>query len=98
MKFTFSDCGGCRSCELACSYHLTGEFDIAKSAIEIIEEAGGGYTVTLHDRMNGTRSACDGCQGVDDPMCARYCHSSKTLMEYIVQKREQQSKKGDEEA
>jgi len=94
MKFTFADCGGCRSCELACSYHLTNEFDITKAAIEITEKEGGGYQVTLYEEDTGTRRACDGCEGIEIPLCVRYCHTGETLMEYIEAMRETLKQKG----
>lgn len=89
MKFTFTDCGGCRNCELACSYRLKFEFDPAKAAVEVTEKKGGGYEVTLHELASGARSACDGCIDLEDPMCVRYCHSPVELKEYIDKIREQ---------
>lgn len=84
MDFKFPDCGGCRSCELACSYHLLNEFDISKGAIEINECPEGGYRVTIHQSPSGTRLACDGCVGLDMPLCVRYCHAAETLMEQVA--------------
>ena len=89
MKFSFPDCGGCRSCELACSYRFAGEFDPRKSAVEVAEKQGGGYEVTLHEAASGGRNACDGCIDLEDPMCTRYCHSAVDLMKYIDSMREQ---------
>lgn len=83
MKFTFPDCGGCQSCQLACSYHLTGEFNPSAAAIEIKERAGGGYEVTLHEGPSQAGNPCDGCAGLDMPFCVRYCHARQALMECV---------------
>ena len=93
MKFSFPDCGGCRSCELACSYRFTNEFDTLKSALEVTEKPDGGYEVTLHEIASGGRNACDGCIDLEEPMCTRYCHSAVELMKYIDDIRERVNSK-----
>jgi len=83
MRFSFPDCGGCRNCELACSYRFANEFDPKVSAIEIVKKKSGGYEVIFYEAASGHRNICDGCIDLEEPMCARYCHSALELMEYI---------------
>lgn len=44
----FQKCHGCRSCELACSFHGTGEFNVQRANLSVIEipEAGAFIPVT----------------------------------------------------
>ncbi len=89
MQFSFSDCGGCRSCELACSYHKYGEFDIKKSAIIVNQQYDQGcYTVILQEPGQGASVYCDGCKDEDDPVCIRYCHSREELKKYVLNMRD----------
>ncbi|MBN1315079.1 MAG: hypothetical protein JXA42_06410 [Anaerolineales bacterium] len=61
-------CVVCRACELACSFHHTGQYNPACSSIRI-----------QLDRNNGTLqisllATCDLCEGVKDgPMCIQAC-------------------------
>jgi len=88
MVFTFPSCGGCTSCELACSYRATGEFNRNRSAIEVTVKEDGGYLVELHDKISGQRAVCDGCVGEEEPMCIKYCHDADALMECVNKRRE----------
>jgi hypothetical protein len=46
MNFDMPDCGGCRTCKIACSYHHTGGFVPSVSSIKILDkEDGVGYHV-----------------------------------------------------
>lgn len=60
-------CFGCRTCELACSFHHEGVFGPELSSIRV-------------SRCNQTAvitwsvdSSCDGCTKEDLPLCVRYC-------------------------
>ncbi len=83
--FIMDTCGACRTCEIACSYHHTGEFNHQVSSIEIVERKdGGGYDVRIYQKNNGERIACDGCLDVDgDPLCIQYCREAEDLKKII---------------
>ncbi|MFA5675978.1 MAG: hypothetical protein WDA65_05570 [Christensenellales bacterium] len=81
MDFELKDCGGCRTCQIACSFKLTGQFNYNATAIDIIEKQDNtGYIVRIAE--DGAYK-CDGCNGHDEPMCIRYCHIDKDLNELI---------------
>lgn len=84
MKFDMPSCGGCRTCELACSFHHTGEFVPAASSLKIIEkEEGPGYFVYLREEGEGSGFACDGCEGLDVPFCVEYCRELDDLFKIL---------------
>ena len=98
MKFDMPTCGGCRTCELACSFHHTGEFVPAVSSLKIIEKTEGpGYIVLLKEAGDGKSFACNGCEGLDVPLCVVYCREnddlSKILQEFEAQNSEKESAK-----
>ena len=60
-------CTGCRSCELACSYHSTGTFQPSAASILVErDDLEGEIALTL-------LSSCDRCVGERDPWCIAYC-------------------------
>lgn len=84
MKFDMDTCGGCRTCEIACSFHHTGEFNPSISSIKILDkEAGPGYDVLLLEEDSEEGRACDGCQSLDEPLCMEYCKEKEDLKEMI---------------
>lgn len=84
MKFDMPSCGGCRTCELACSFHHTGEFVPAASSLKIFEkEEGPGYFVYLREEGEGSGFACDGCEGLDIPLCVEYCRELDDLFKIL---------------
>ena len=84
MLFDFKNCGGCKTCQLACSYKLKGSFNYHDSAIEVIEkEDKCGYFVRLNGSNDGMLNICDGCKGLDEPLCIKYCHERDQLLDYI---------------
>ncbi len=90
-----SQCGACRTCEMACSFHHTGEFSPARSAIRIVEKKdGAGYQVLLVE--DGSVAPCDGCAGRTAYLCMDYCKGSEELKEiieeYLKKKREEEEK------
>ena len=87
MKFSFSDCGGCRSCELACSYQKSSEFNLNNSAIKIRQLPQGGFEIVLQESASGS-VYCDGCKDEEEPMCIQYCHSKEKLAEYVLKMRD----------
>jgi Fe-S-cluster-containing dehydrogenase component len=86
MVFEMPSCGGCRTCEMACSFHHTGEFNPSISSIRIIEKEGDSYFfVELVEKAEGAIMACDGCKGFKVPLCMQYCCESDALGEIIGQ-------------
>ena len=52
MIFEMPNCGGCRTCEMACSYHHAGMFQPSISSIQIADKQSiGGYEVFLAENL-----------------------------------------------
>lgn len=80
MMFEMSSCGGCRTCEMACSFHHKGEFIPAISSIKIVDRKNdAGFLVLLVEESDGQSVACDGCGELDIPLCMQYCQKSEDL-------------------
>lgn len=83
MKYDMPNCGGCKTCELACSFHHTGDFSFAKSSIRIVKKKDEeGYIVELLEN-DDAGIACDHCQGLETPLCIQYCLHSEYLQEIL---------------
>ena len=86
MIFDMPYCGGCRTCEMACSFHHRGEFVPAISSIEILEKVQEpGFLVALREKGDGKGMACDGCQGLDVPLCIEYCQKYEDLEKILAE-------------
>ena len=75
-KVTFEtvDCGGCRTCEIACSYHHKKVFGPSISSIEITDRPEKqGFAVSFYSAKEGKHLSCDKCEGEDEPLCLKYC-------------------------
>lgn len=84
MIFDMLTCGGCRTCEIACSYHHTGTFKPAVSSIKILEKKRGpGYSVLLIEDYNGQSNPCNGCKGEREPLCMEVCSEKEKLKKMI---------------
>ena len=84
MLFDMPGCGNCRTCEIGCSFHHTGEFKPSVASIKIIEkENKDGKFILLLEKNEGERLACDGCVGLDEPMCIEYCKERDELCRMI---------------
>jgi Fe-S-cluster-containing hydrogenase component 2 len=84
MIFDMPTCGGCRTCELACGFRHTGEFNPSASSIRILEkEDGHGYHVQLLEADEGATTACDGCQRLGEQRCVKSCRESNDLAEIL---------------
>ena len=60
-------CTGCRSCEVACSFHHTGTFQPSAASIQVErDDLEAGIALTL-------LSSCDRCAGERYPWCVAYC-------------------------
>jgi len=87
MIFDMPTCGGCRTCEITCSFHHTREFNPAVSSIKILdkEENQPGYLVKLVQESDGQSIPCDGCKGLEEPLCMEYCKEKEELQKMINQ-------------
>jgi Fe-S-cluster-containing hydrogenase component 2 len=75
MILETQSCTGCRTCEIACSFHHQGSFKPGVSSIEIVdrwEELG--FAVSFYHKDRGGHRSCDGCRGLDEPICVKYCN------------------------
>ncbi len=79
MKQDMPTCGGCRTCEIACSFHHTEEYNPSVSSIRILEKdhEAGFLVLLLEDATDGF--ACDKCQGLDEPWCLKVCRERDDL-------------------
>ena len=85
MEFDMPTCGGCKTCEIACSFHHTGAFGPSHSSIRILpHEEGTGYKICILEAdTNEHIKACDSCNGLDLPLCVEYCKEMETLGRFI---------------
>ncbi len=60
-------CYGCRTCELACSFHHERVFSPELSSIRVSRN---NRTGKIGWSINST---CDSCQGETQPLCMQYC-------------------------
>ena len=84
MIFETENCGGCRSCEMACSYHHKGVFQPSISSIEILDRPKElGFAISLAGQDENCHIACDRCEGLDEPLCLKYCNYPEELREIL---------------
>jgi Fe-S-cluster-containing hydrogenase component 2 len=60
-------CSGCRTCELACSFHHTGAFAPASSSVRISRS---NETAEMDWKLE---PSCDLCATESELLCVRYC-------------------------
>ena len=74
-KTTFDSraCIGCATCELACSQHHAGFFQPSISSIEISGSPKEGFKVSFYAAPQENHRACDGCKGLEEPLCLKFC-------------------------
>ncbi len=85
MQYEMPSCGGCRTCEMACAFLLTGEFAPSQSAIHILECTDvQGYVVTL-EKKKKTALPCRNCLNKGTPPCVQYCEKDQDLIQLIEQ-------------
>lgn len=84
MIFEMVDCGGCKTCELACSYHHSGLFNPTLSSLRILSRLDNkpGYIIEILLPKEDV-SGCDSCEGLEQPMCVQYCHQEADLLRMI---------------
>lgn len=62
-------CVGCRSCEIACSYHFKKNFSRKNTAIKVLRwESEGEFGIVLYRQAEDGHMACEGCN-----FCLEYC-------------------------
>lgn len=84
MLFEMPQCGGCRTCELACGFKHTGAFSYSASSLRVIERPDSrGYTLSLEENAEGSHLACDGCRDLDTPLCVQYCREADELRKMV---------------
>ena len=89
MVFDMPSCGGCRTCEMACSFRHEEKFIPAISSIKILEkENEAGYLVSILEKSEGIRIACDDCKDLDAPLCIQYCQKWEDLGKILKEFRE----------
>jgi len=94
MRFDMPSCGGCSTCELACSFHHKGEFDPSVSSLKIVEkENGPGYYVLIVDNATGESMACDACKDRDIPLCMEYCKEADDLRAILYEFEQKRNQK-----
>ncbi len=77
-------CGGCRTCELACPYHHTGEFTPAVSSLKVVEKKDSpGYFLLLKEERDPEGFACDRCEDLDIPLRVEYCREVDDLYKIL---------------
>jgi Fe-S-cluster-containing hydrogenase component 2 len=95
MIFDFENCGGCKTCELSCSFERTGAFNHHCASMRVIENERT-YRVEFFEKDEGDHKACDGCAGLEEPLCATYCHDPdqmKKLVEKFMEHMSQEEKR-----
>jgi len=84
MKIDMPSCGGCRTCEIACSFHHKEEFNPAASSIKILDKMNEpGFIVLLVEENDRESIACDFCEGIEVPLCVQYCKEKEELAKMI---------------
>lgn len=74
--FDTQNCVGCRTCELVCSYHHIGVFRPSTASIEVIDRLKDlRFTIGFYYSACDGHLACDGCEGLDEPLCIKYCNN-----------------------
>ena len=85
MIFHMASCGGCRTCEMACSFKHKGEFAPSISSLKIMDrEDGDGFDVMFLKETGKQGTACDGCKEREVPLCVEYCHMTDDLKEILL--------------
>lgn len=94
MIFDMPSCGGCRTCEMACSFRHRGEFIPAVSSLKIIDKGEElGFYVLLLEESNNRGIACDLCQELEVPLCVQYCREGEDLKKILKEFKQKQGKR-----
>ncbi len=84
MLFEMPNCGNCKTCEIACCYHHTGEFSWAPSSFRVKENPNGkSYLILIAETNEGKEVACDGCKQEELPLCVEVCEEAEMLQGFL---------------
>jgi Fe-S-cluster-containing hydrogenase component 2 len=67
IRWFAKKCYGCRSCELACSFHHKRAFSPGGGSIQVSKNHGNGNIRWMRD------ASCDLCENEEKPLCVRFC-------------------------
>jgi len=77
-------CTGCLICEMACSFHHTGQFSRNQSSIKVhksISSQGERPQITIfYENINGN-NVCDLCNDEETPLCIQFCPENMFRLE-----------------
>jgi Fe-S-cluster-containing hydrogenase component 2 len=84
MIYDMPSCGGCRTCEMACSFVHKGEFIPSFSSIKIMDKDDGqGHKVLFVEENNTDIISCDGCLDLEEHFCIQYCPEGEELAQMV---------------
>jgi len=87
MKFVYKmfSCGGCRTCEMACSYREHKTFSFDDSCIRILEaDQGNGYSVSFMHPEGYEDNPCLVCiNEQNEPLCIQFCNEPQELTDIL---------------
>jgi Fe-S-cluster-containing dehydrogenase component len=86
-KTTFDTrlCTGCATCEMACSYHHSGCFQPSISSIEVTGNPKEGFKISFYASPQDGHVACDGCRGLEEPLCLTFCSAvARSELEELI--------------
>lgn len=69
LDMNIARCTGCRSCEIACSYHHTKKYSPYRSSIKIFRDNGNGNIKYFFTE------SCNLCKDEQIPACVEMCHT-----------------------
>lgn len=76
-RMNLERCTGCRSCELACSFHRIKSFNPAQSCIQVSRDNGTGLMSAILD------TRCDLCEDEEEPLCVRFCAPNALNLSFL---------------
>ena len=90
-------CVGCRTCEIACSYHHKKIFCRKISSIKVLrQEREGEVRIVLYQRAEDGHMACNCDEG--DEVCLKYCQAiAKEELKAIVAGEMEELKEGEKQ-
>ena len=75
VVFDTVNCTGCKTCEIACSYHHKEVFSPSISAIEVKPLSKEGESkIKFYTKNDSGHFACDRCKEEKEPFCVKYCN------------------------